>query len=132
VLEKNTGKVKLVFKNFPLRMHQYAMKAATAAMAAGQQGKFWEFHDRLFLEYNKLSDQMIKDIAKSLGLNMTDFETQMKSPKILGQIQKDIVDGHQAAVTGTPTVFINGRRVRNWSPNELQVLINKALNKIHQ
>jgi protein-disulfide isomerase len=132
VLEKNAGKVKLVFKNFPLRMHPYAMKAAIAAMAAGKQGKFWEFHDRLFLEYNKLSDQKIRDIAKSLGLNMTDFETQMKSPKILGQIQKDIVDGRQAAVTGTPTVFINGRRVRNWSQNELQMLINKALNKIHQ
>jgi protein-disulfide isomerase len=132
VLEKNAGKVKLVFKNFPLRMHPYAMKAAIAAMAAGKQGKFWEFHDRLFLEYNKLSDQKIRDIAKSLGLNMTDFETQMKSPKILSQIQKDIVDGRQAAVTGTPTVFINGRRVRNWSQNELQMLINKELNKIHQ
>ncbi len=113
-------------------MHQYAMKAAMAAVAAGKQGKFWEFHDRLFLEYNKLSDQKIKDIAKSLGLNMTDFETQMKSPKIMTQIQKDIVDGHQASVTGTPTVFINGRRVRNWSQNELQMLINKELNKIHQ
>jgi len=132
VLEKNTGKVKLVFKNFPLRTHQYAMKAAMAAVAAGKQGKFWEFHDRLFLEYNKLSDQKIKDIAKSLGLNMTDFETQMKSPKIMTQIQKDIVDGRQASVTGTPTVFINGRRVRNWSQNGLQMLINKELNKIHQ
>jgi protein-disulfide isomerase len=132
VLEKNTGKVKLVFKNFPLRMHQYAMKAAMAAVAAGKQGKFWEFHDRLFLEYNKLSDQKIKDIAKSLGLNMTDFETQMKSPKIMTQIQKDIVDGRQASVTGTPTVFINGRRVRDWSQNGLQMLIKKELNKIHQ
>jgi len=108
------------------------MKAAMAAVAAGKQGKFWEFHDRLFLEYNKLSDQKIKDIAKSLGLNMTDFETQMKSPKIMTQIQKDIVDGRQASVTGTPTVFINGRRVRNWSQNGLQMLINKELNKIHQ
>jgi len=90
----------MVFKNFPLRMHRYAMEAAMAAMAAGKQGKFWKFHDRLFLEYNHLSDQKIKDIAKSLGLNMADFERQMKNPEIRAKIQKDILDGHQAAVTG--------------------------------
>jgi len=132
VLEKNTGKVKMVFKNFPLRMHRYAMEAAMAAMAAGKQGKFWKFHDRLFLEYNHLSDQKIKDIAKSLGLNMADFERQMKNPEIRAKIQKDILDGHQAAVTGTPTVFVNGRRVRDWSRNGLQILINRELTKIHQ
>jgi protein-disulfide isomerase len=132
VLEKNTGKVKLVFKNFPLRMHQFAMKAALAAMAAGKQGKFWQFHDRLFLEYYKLSDQEIRNIAKSLGLNMADFEKQMKNPKIMAHVQKDILDGRQADVTGTPTVFINGRRVRDWSQNGLQMLIDKELTKIHQ
>jgi protein-disulfide isomerase len=132
LLEKNAGKVKVVFKNFPLRMHRYAMEAAMAAMAADKQGKFWKFHDRLFLEYNQLSDKKIRDIAKSLGLNMADFEKEMKSPEIRAKIQKDILDGHQAAVTGTPTVFINGRRVRDWSPNGLQTLINRELTKIHQ
>jgi protein-disulfide isomerase len=132
VLEKNTGKVKLVFKNFPLRRHQFAMKAAIAAMAAGKQGKFWEFHDKLFLEYNKLSDQKIKDIAKGLGLNMADFEKQMKNPEILTQIEKDIIEGRRVNVTGTPTVFVNGRRLKDWSQNGLQMLINKALNKLHQ
>ena len=108
------------------------MKAAIAAMAAGKQGKFWEFHDQLFLEYNKLSDQKIRDIAKSLGLKMADFEKEMKNPQILAHIQKDILDGRQADVTGTPTVFINGRRIRDWSRNGLQMSINKELNKIHQ
>jgi protein-disulfide isomerase len=132
VLEKNTGKVKLVFKNFPLKMHPYAMKAAIAAMAARKQGKFWDFHDRLFREYNKLSDQKIDDIAKSLGLNMAEFEKQMKDPDIQFQIEKDILDGRRDHITGTPTIFINGRRVKNWSQNELQMLINKELNKSHQ
>jgi protein-disulfide isomerase len=132
VLEKNTGKVKLVFKNFPLKRHQYAMKAAIAAMAAGKQGKFWEFHDKLFLEYNKLSDQKIKDIAKSLGLNMADFEKQMKNPEVLTQIEKDIIDGRRANITGTPTVFVNGRLLRDWSQNGFQMLINKELNKSKQ
>jgi protein-disulfide isomerase len=132
VLEKNAGKVKLVFKNFPLSMHRFAMNAARAAMAAGKQGKFWEFHDRLFLEYNRLNDQKIRNIAESLQLNMADFEKQMKNPEILAKIEKDILDGRRASVTGTPTVFINGRRVRDWSLNGLQMLINKALTKIHQ
>ncbi|MCG6972628.1 MAG: thioredoxin domain-containing protein [Desulfobacterales bacterium] len=132
MLEKNAGKVRLVFKNFPLRMHRYAMEAAMAAMAADRQGKFWQFHDRLFLDYNQLSDQKIKDIAESLGLNMAEFDKQMKSPEIRAKIEKDIQDGRQAAVTGTPTVFINGRRVRDWSPNALQTLINRELTKIHQ
>jgi protein-disulfide isomerase len=132
LLEKNAGKVRLVFKNFPLRMHRYAMEAAMAAMAADRQGKFWQFHDRLFLDYNQLSDQKIKDIAESLGLNMAEFDKQMKSPEIRAKIEKDIQDGRQAAVTGTPTVFINGRRVRDWSPNALQTLINRELTKIHQ
>ncbi|MBU0767986.1 MAG: thioredoxin domain-containing protein, partial [Proteobacteria bacterium] len=54
VLENNTGKVKLVFKNFPLRRHKYAMKAAMAALAADKFDKFWKFHDQLFLEHDKL------------------------------------------------------------------------------
>ncbi len=108
------------------------MKAAIAAMAAGKQGKFWEFHDKLFLEYNKLSDQKIKDIAKGLGLNMADFEKQMKNPEILTQIEKDIIEGRRVNVTGTPTVFVNGRQLKDWSQNGFQMLINKALNKLHQ
>ncbi len=113
-------------------MHRYSMKAAMAAMAADKQGKFWKFHDRLFLEYNQLSDQKIRDIAESLELNMAEFDKQVKSPEIRANIEKDILDGRQAGVTGTPTVFINGRRVRNWSLNELQTLINRELTKIHQ
>lgn len=108
------------------------MKAAIAALAAGKQGKFWEFHDRLFREYNKLNDQKILEIAKSLGLNMADFEKQMKNPNVLAQIQKDIRDGREAGIKGTPTVYINGRQVKDWSLNGLQMLIDKELNKLRQ
>lgn len=130
MLENNAGKVKLVFKNFPLRRHKYATKAAMAALAAGKYGKFWKFHDQLFLEYNKLNDQKIREIAQNLGLNGEEFEKMMKNPKILAKIQQDILDGRQAGVTGTPTVFVNGRRLRDWSPNGFQVLIDKALEKM--
>ena len=130
MLENNAGKVKLVFKNFPLRRHKYATKAAMAALAADKYGKFWKFHDQLFLEYNKLNDLKIKEIAQNLGLNGEEFEKMMKNPKILAKIQQDILDGRQAGVTGTPTVFVNGRRLRDWSPNGLQMLIDKALEKM--
>lgn len=130
MLENNAGKVKLVFKNFPLSRHKYATKAAMAALAADKYGKFWKFHDQLFLEYNKLNDQKIREIAQNLGLNSDEFEKMMKHPKILAKIQQDILDGRQAGVTGTPTVFVNGRRLRDWSPNELQMLIDKALEKM--
>lgn len=130
MLENNAGKVKIVFKNFPLRRHKYATKAAMAALAADKYGKFWKFHDQLFLEYNKLNDQKIREIAQNLGLNGEEFEKMMKNPKILAKIQQDILDGRQAGVTGTPTVFVNGRRLRDWSPNGFQVLIDKALEKM--
>ncbi len=80
VLENNPEKVKIVFKNFPLRRHKYATKAAMAALTADGQGKFWAFHDQLFEKYKQLSDQKIKDIARDLGFDMEKFEKQMKNP----------------------------------------------------
>ncbi|MCJ7540225.1 MAG: DsbA family protein [Desulfobacterales bacterium] len=130
MLENNTGKVKLVFKNFPLRRHKYAMKASMAALAADKYGKFWKFHDQLFLEHDKLSDQKIREIARNLGFNSEEFEKMMKNPEILTKIQQDILDGRQAGITGTPTVFVNGRRLKDWSLNGLQMLIDKELKKM--
>jgi protein-disulfide isomerase len=127
VLEKNPKNVKIVFKNFPLRRHTYATQAAIAALAADVQGKFWAFHDRLFENYKQLSDQKIKDIARDLGIDMEKFEKQMKDPGILAQIRQDVLDGNQAGVRGTPTVYIGGRLLKNWSPKEFQTLIDKEL-----
>jgi protein-disulfide isomerase len=129
VLENNTGKVKLVFKNFPLSRHKYAMKAAMAALAADKYGKFWQFHDQLFNEYNKLNDQKFKEIARNFGLNVEEFEKEMKNPKIAAKIQEDIIDGREAGITGTPTIFVNGRRLKDFSLNGLQMLIDKELEK---
>ena len=132
VLENNPGNVKIVFKNFPLRRHKFASKAAMAALAADGQGKFWAFHDRLFENYKQLNDQKIKGIARDLGLDMEKFEKQMKDPGILAQIRQDLLDGNQAGVRGTPTVFIGGRLLRNWSPKEFQMLIDKELGRTKQ
>ncbi len=126
VLEQNPNNVKVVFKNMPLRFHKFADPSARAALAAGEQGKFWEFHDELF-KVEKLSDQAIRDIAVKLGLDMGRYEADMNSPAIKQQVSKDISDAQKAGVTGTPTVFINGQRLKNRSPQGFQALINEAL-----
>jgi len=130
VLEKYPDHVKIVFKNFPLRNHKFAMKAATAALAAESQGKFWEFHDLLFKNYNKLNDQKIREIALELGLDQTEFKKKMKDPKITAMIRQDVRDGAQAGVRGTPTIFINGRRLNDRSLKGFQAAIDKELQKL--
>jgi protein-disulfide isomerase len=130
VLEKYPDDVKIVFKNFPLRNHKFAMKAATAALAAESQGKFWEFHDLLFKNYNKLNDQKIREIALELGLDQTEFEKKMKDSKITEMIRQDVREGAQADVRGTPTIFINGRRLKDRSLKGFQAAIDKELQKL--
>ena len=129
VLEKNPTQVKLVFKNFPIRNHKFAMPAAVAALAAGKQGKFWEFHDLLFKDYNRLNEQKVNEIAQKLKLDIKKFEKDRKDPRIIELIRRDILEGNQAGVRGTPTIFINGRLLRNRSPAGFQELIEKALKK---
>ena len=106
------------------------MKAAMAALASGSQGKFWEFHDLLFENYNKLNDQKIREIALALGLDQAEFEKKMKDPRIEAMIRQDVRDGVQAGVQGTPTVFINGRRLKDRSLKGFQVAIDKELQKL--
>jgi protein-disulfide isomerase len=130
VLEKYPDDVKIVFKNFPLRNHRFAMQAATAALAAESQGKFWEFHDLLFKNYNKLNDQKIREIARELGLDQTEFEKKMKDPKIAEMIRQDVREGVQAGVRGTPTIFINGRRLKDRSLKGFQAAIDRELQKL--
>ena len=108
------------------------MKAATAALAAESQGKFWEFHDLLFKNYNKLNDQKISEIALELRLDQTKFNTKMKDPMITAMIRQDVREGAQAGVRGTPTVFINGRLLKKRSLQGFQAAIDKELQKLRK
>ena len=76
MLNKNEGKVKIVFKNLPLKMHDQAQPAALAALAAGKQGMFWEYHDKLFAE-KKITQPSFERIATELGLDLQKFKTDM-------------------------------------------------------
>ena len=118
-----------MFKNYPLQNHKFAMKAAIAALAAGSQGKFWEFHDLLFKDHNRLNDEKIREIAKTLGLDEQEFEKKTADPQIVRKIQQDYMDGINAGVSGTPTLFINGKLLRNRSMEGFKEIIDKELGK---
>ena len=129
LLKTYPGKVKLVFKNFPIRSHKYAVKAAVAALAAERQEKFWEFHDMLFENYNRINDQKIQEIVGLLGLDETEFKKQQQDPTITARIRQDYEDGIQLGVRGTPTVFINGKKLRDRSMSGMEAAIEKELQK---
>lgn len=127
MLEQYPRHVKIAFKQFPLRSHQYAFKAAQATVAAHAQGKFWEFHDLVFENYSRLSDEKIAEIRDKLALDQDRFEAEMQAPHTTAQINADIRDGRQAGVRGTPTVFVNGKLLRDKSIRGFQKAINDAL-----
>jgi protein-disulfide isomerase len=110
VLEAYPGKIKLVFKQFPLDTHPQASLAAAAAIAAHHQGKFWPMHDALFAHRRELSRANILALAKNVGLDMKRFEADLESPDTKKTIAKDTEDGDRAGVEGTPSVYINGRK----------------------
>ena len=99
-------------------------------MAAGKQGKFWEFHDLLFKDYNKLNDQKVTEIRTSLNLDADRFQREMLDPAIKAQIEADLRNGNSAGVRGTPTVFINGKLLRDKSLKGFQRQINQELNQL--
>ena len=127
VLEKNPKTAKIVFKNFPIRSHKFARKAAVAALAADRQGKFWEFHDELFNNYNRLNEEKVQEIATKLKLNKAQFEKDRTDPLLLEKVEHDYNEGVEMNVGGVPTVFVNGRKLKNISRQGFQELIDKEL-----
>jgi protein-disulfide isomerase len=129
VLEKYPKDVKLVMKNFPLPMHAYARKAAIAALAADKQGKFWEIHEKLFASQKELSDAKVESIARDLGLDMARYNRDLKDPAVASLIDRDLENGRQAKVQGTPTIFVNGKVLNQRSLQGFQQVIDAELKK---
>lgn len=132
MFEKYSKEMKLVFKNFPLRNHKFARPAANAALAANKQGKFWELHDQLYENYNRLSEQKIREIAQQVGLEMEKFDKDIKDPKLKAIVERDFQEGVGAGVRGIPTIFVNGRQLRNRSFQGFQAAIEKELARERQ
>ncbi|MEO5766783.1 MAG: thioredoxin domain-containing protein, partial [Polyangia bacterium] len=110
------GKIRMVWKNYPLPFHQNAMPAAEAALAADAQGKFWPMHDKLFANNTALDRPSLEKYAQELGLNMSKFKADLDSGKFKSVIEAESKEGSTFGVTGTPAVFINGRKISGAYP----------------
>lgn len=127
VLEKYPQQVKIAYKQYPLKMHQAALSASAASLSAAQENRFQEFHDVLLEDHENLTDENILDKATKLGFDREAFRKKMGSPSIMLQIQKDMEDGKKADVSGIPSVFINGKRLKNRSLEGFQKMIDQEI-----
>jgi len=121
------GKVKIVYKSFPLANHRFSWKAATSAMAAHRMGKFWAFYDRLFENYKDLNDEKIMEIRRSFGFDTPEFDALIVAPDVRAKVAGDREEGLRIGVRGTPTVFINGKRLKDKSLQGLQDAVVREL-----
>ena len=106
-----------------------ALPAAVAALAADKQGKFWEYHDLVFENYNKLSDELLEQFVKDLGLDMEQFRKDRGNPAITSLINRDLREGSRIGVRGTPTIFVNGKRLAQRSLEAFSAAIEQELSK---
>jgi protein-disulfide isomerase len=120
--------VGFVYKQFPLTsIHPNALPAAKAALAAGKQGKYWEMHEILFKNQRALGADQLKDYAKQAGVpDLAKWEKDMNSPEVNDQINAEMREAQAADVRGTPTIFVNGKRVQNRSVEGFKQLIDEA------
>jgi protein-disulfide isomerase len=108
-LKKHDGQTRLVFKNFPLSIHQYGEKLARSARAAQQQGKFWEMYAALFDNQDRINPAVVDELAKGLGLDMTKFAKDLESEAVADAVSRDRKQGERLDIQSTPTLYINGR-----------------------
>ncbi|HEX9574508.1 MAG TPA: thioredoxin domain-containing protein [Myxococcales bacterium] len=114
--EQYQGKIRFAWKNQPLSFHPNAMPAAEAAMAAHEQGKFWEFHDALFKKQGQLGPALYDEVGRQLGLDMDRFHAAIQARKHAAHIQADMAAGNAVGAQGTPTFFINGKMLIGAQP----------------
>lgn len=123
-----TGKVRYVFRDYPLGFHPYAQKAAEASQCADDQGKFWEMHDKLFENQDKLDVSSLKQYAKDLELDSETFDQCLDSGKYEQEIVNDIRDAADYGIQGTPTFIINDKIVVGAQPfSEFKKIIDAEL-----
>ena len=124
-------RVKVCFKQFPLNFHKQAKPAAIAALAANEQGKFWEYHDKVFADYKNINEANIQKWATELQLDMAKFNAFLKSGQGEKMIAEDMADGSKAGVRGTPSVYINGRKYQGggYAPKAIQAIAKKYFPK---
>jgi protein-disulfide isomerase len=123
VMAKYPGKIRLVYRDFPLEFHQNAVPASIAARCAGAQSKFWEMHTKLFENQSGLTVENFTKWAGELGLDMTKFDACSKDQMVMASIQADIQAGSSLGVSGTPAFFVNGVSLSGAQPPEAFIKI---------
>jgi protein-disulfide isomerase len=119
LLERYPGKVRLVYRDFPLdSIHPQARRAAEAARCAHDQGKFWEYHDVLFTQSPQLAIEDLRRYAGQVGLDVAKFESCLAAGVHKAAVQRDLDEGNRLGITGTPAFFINGRALTGAQPLE--------------
>jgi protein-disulfide isomerase len=113
------GKIRFVFKNQPLPFHEHARLAARAALAAHEQGKFWQYHHLLFAHQDALDRASLERYAHDVGIDLPLFRAALDSPRIDALIDADMAEAHRLGVNGTPAFFINGRNLQGAQPLEV-------------
>jgi len=128
ILSEFPGKVRLVYKDFPLPSHPGALPAAEAARCAGEQGRFWEYHDLLFVAQPAFSRTDLQTYAARLGLAADKFAACLDSGRHRAAAKADVAEGQAAGVRATPTFFVNGQRLVGAQPIEVfRDAVNGAL-----
>ena len=128
MLAEFSDKVRLVYKDFPLAFHEGALPAAEAARCAGEQGRFWEYHDLLFVAQPAFSTADLVGYAARLGLPAEPFTACLESNRHRDAVRADMAEARAAGVRGTPTFFVNGRRLVGAQPLQaFQTAVRNAL-----
>jgi len=125
--QKYGGKLMFVYKHLPLPFHPEAMPAAKATLAAARQGKYYEYHDKLFENQAQLSEALYVQIAKDLGLNLDKFNSDRNSKEIEDIVQADIAQANSLGFNGTPGFALNGVKILGAYPQEHFEKIIQAL-----
>jgi predicted DsbA family dithiol-disulfide isomerase len=137
ILEKHANEVRLVHKLFPLKAHPHSRQAARAALAAKQQGKYWEMEKLLFANQRKLEDADLEGYAQSLKLDVLRFRRDLADPKAEEVIERDGAEANKQGLSGTPFIVINGREfdlgffkldrdLETWIAAELEIVRSDA------
>ena len=127
VLKSYEKSVYFVVRDFPLAMHPHARKAAEAAAAAHAQGKFFDYADLLFKNQNALEVPALKKYASDLGLDRKRFDTELDNGTYAAEVQHDVEEGEAYGIEGTPTIYINGVMLREFTAEGIRSAINRAL-----
>ena len=131
IMQNYGNQIRYIFRDYPLPFHQHAQQAAEAARCAGDQGKYWEYHDKLFGEQENWSSldnskDKILEYAANLGLNKETFQACLESGKHTAAVKADFSLGQKVGVQGTPSFFINGQRLVGAMPYESFEAVIKA------